>query len=218
MNLLARFGLEVLGLPIAEGSAQGPSAPTLVVSVSLEEVAPVAPAEELEPPDVEPDDEPVLQQDDGAWPPELEEVFEERAAVIEYEGELPRAEAEYLARQEVAARFGLPFNEHDLSAQRCPEGGFIVTPAPGAIEKVEAIAEQALALGWERDQLFNTLGRLIRGREYGLVCYLRPGSQVVEVTRQRIRFLLPNGIHHHNLSNHRVPQPWTRRRAGREDP
>jgi len=85
--------------------------------------------------------------------------------------------------------------------------------SPEAIVMVDAIAEKAMALGWSRDRLYAVgKGPFDPGR--GLVCHLKPGDQIGEVTAQAIEIILPPPSEiRHRFYNPDVDQPWIRRVA-----
>jgi hypothetical protein len=81
----------------------------------------------------------------------------------------------------------------------------------GAVAKVDAIREQALALGWSEAQLYQNRGRyrFPYGPDYGLVCFLEADAQVGEITAQLIEIINAGGhrLHFYNLA---IEQPWLR--------
>ena len=82
-----------------------------------------------------------------------------------------------------------------------------------AREMIAAIRERALALGWSEAHLSAVppdahYGEVATGS--GLVCYLRPGDQIGEVTREAIEVILSSGVRQH-FYNPEVEQPWIRR-------
>jgi hypothetical protein len=82
-----------------------------------------------------------------------------------------------------------------------------------ASELITAIRNQALALGWSEARLSAVPPEAHRGEiaaGSGLVCYLRPGDQIGEVTREAIEIILSNGVRQH-FYNPDVEQPWIRR-------
>lgn len=85
-----------------------------------------------------------------------------------------------------------------------------------SIAIVDAICEQALALGWKRERLYcNGNGRLF-SQDRGLVSFLRPGDRIGEVSLQAIEIIgpPPNEVRQ-RFYNPDVDQPWIRRiRAG----
>ena len=85
--------------------------------------------------------------------------------------------------------------------------------SPVAIALVDAIAERALALGWSRKRLYET-GNGIFDPRRGLVCYLKPGDRLGEVTLQSIEIIhpLPSEVRH-RFYNPDADQPWIRRVA-----
>ncbi len=84
------------------------------------------------------------------------------------------------------------------------EWPFTESVAPEAVAKVDAIREQALALGWSEAALYQNRGhlRFPVGGEYGLVCFLHSGARVGEVTEQRIEIINLRGtrLHFHRQS------------------
>ncbi len=90
--------------------------------------------------------------------------------------------------------------------------------ADSAVAMVDSIRDRALALGWTHDSLYATGGspRLLFGRERGLVCYLKPGDQIGEVTTHSIEIILSNNVRQ-RFYNPNVDQPWIRRTKTAED-
>ena len=83
-----------------------------------------------------------------------------------------------------------------------------------AIEMVDAIRDRALSLGWTHDSLYHVpehrrAAFFLGG---GLVCYLREGWRIGEITRQAIELIgpQPHGVRH-RFYNPDVEQPWIRR-------
>jgi hypothetical protein len=77
---------------------------------------------------------------------------------------------------------------------------------------VDAIRDRALAAGWTHDSLYRTHGslRFPLGSEYGLICYLKPGDRIGDVTEQSIEIIGPNNVRQ-RFYNANVDQPWIRR-------
>ena len=77
-----------------------------------------------------------------------------------------------------------------------------------AIAMVDVIAEQALALGWTRERLFDP-GKGLFDPRRGLVSFLKPGDWIGEVTAQSIEIIhpLPSEVRH-RFYNPDVEQPW----------
>jgi len=77
--------------------------------------------------------------------------------------------------------------------------------ASGAVGMVDAIREQALALGWSEADLYQNRGvlRFPCGHDYGLVCFLHSGARVGEVIGQWIEIINPRGT---RLRFYRRPQ------------
>jgi len=86
---------------------------------------------------------------------------------------------------------------------------FTEPAAPDAVTKVDAIREQARALGWSEAGLYQNRGnlRFPAGGEYGLVCFLHAGDQIGEISTQSIEITRPSGscLRHYNRE---APQPW----------
>ena len=81
-----------------------------------------------------------------------------------------------------------------------------------ALAEMDAIRDQALALGWSEATLYQNRGmlRFPCGHDYGLVCFLHSGARVGEVTAQFIEIVSPQGSRLRHYSRN-VPQPWLRR-------
>ena len=86
------------------------------------------------------------------------------------------------------------------------------TAFPDAIAQVDEIRDRALALGWTHDSLYANAGTHCAavGVDRGLVCYLKPGDTIGEVTTHSIEIILPNNIRQ-RFYNPNVEQPWIRR-------
>ncbi|MCB9741773.1 MAG: hypothetical protein H6740_04110 [Alphaproteobacteria bacterium] len=203
---LEQFGLYIVG-QVPPGAVEEERAAVEACEVLLEQ----ARVEELE----------VVAEEaaaEEAWSDELDEAVEERAALMEHEGGLPRAEAEYLARRELALGSGLSWVDPLFPEERYDLDGFAVHAPPGAQEKVEAVAPVALALGWTEPQLFSTRGRLrFPSPDYGLVCYLEPGARVVEVNACWVGLEGLDGAHT-RFFNRARPQVWHRAHPARAGP
>jgi hypothetical protein len=76
---------------------------------------------------------------------------------------------------------------------------------------VDAIAEKALASGWRRERLYDP-GKGTFDPRRGLVCFLKPGDRIGEVTAQSIEIVhpLPSEVRH-RFYNPDVEQPWIRK-------
>jgi len=109
----------------------------------------------------------------------------------------PLAEVEPPARQEPAPRVRA---ERDRLA--C------------ARELVNAIRDEALALGWTTDGLYRSENNERRpfGGGYGVVCYIERGWRLGQVTRQSIELIGPPPAEpRKRFYNPDVEQPWVRR-------
>jgi len=64
-----------------------------------------------------------------------------------------------------------------------------------AVAQVDAIRDQALALGWTEPELYQNRGRFPFpcGGHYGLVCFLRRHLRVGQVTDKNIEIVYPDG-------------------------
>ena len=86
---------------------------------------------------------------------------------------------------------------------------------PSAVAKVDAIRDQALALGWNEAQLYQTRGRFRFpfGSDYGLVCFIGYDKRVGEVTKQHIEIVVGSPPRESRLRfyNPDVDQPWLSR-------
>jgi hypothetical protein len=80
-----------------------------------------------------------------------------------------------------------------------------------AIALVDAVAENAIALGWKRERLYET-GKGLFDPRRGLVCFLKPGDRIGEVTAHSIEIILP-GLPEvrHRFYNPDVEQPWIKK-------
>ena len=81
--------------------------------------------------------------------------------------------------------------------------------SPEALVMVDTISEHALSFGWKRERLYGAGGGVFDPRR-GLVCYLKPGDQMGEVTAHSIEIILPHGVRQ-RFYNPDVDQPWIRR-------
>ncbi len=83
--------------------------------------------------------------------------------------------------------------------------------SPEVTAMVDAISERAMALGWSRERLY-AVGKGIFDPQRGLICYLKPGDRIGEVTLQSIEIIhpLPSEVRH-RFYNPDVDQPWIRR-------
>ena len=78
-----------------------------------------------------------------------------------------------------------------------------------AMALVDSISEQALSLGWKRQRLYRAGGSRVLDPERGLVCFLKPGDRLGEVTRQSIEIIgLPPSEVRQHFYNPDVDQPW----------
>jgi hypothetical protein len=97
-----------------------------------------------------------------------------------------------------------------------PDGtsGFTEAISHDAVSMVDGVRQQALELGWSEAQLYRDHGRYAFpcGQDYGLVCFLRSGDQVGEITRRSIE-IVGSGGRKLRFYNSQAEQPWLRRAA-----
>jgi hypothetical protein len=92
-----------------------------------------------------------------------------------------------------------PWDRH--SAQPAPG---TATTHPDVLAMVDAIREQAIALGWQHERLYAT------GPLCGLASYLKPDDRIGQVTREAIEIIARSGARQ-RFYNPDVEQPWIRR-------
>jgi hypothetical protein len=87
-----------------------------------------------------------------------------------------------------------------------------------AVALVDGIAESALAIGWKHERLYGAGSSGIFDPRRGLVCYLKPGDRIGEVTMHSIEIIhpLPAEVRH-RFYNPDVEQPWERRNKNTSD-
>lgn len=80
-----------------------------------------------------------------------------------------------------------------------------------AIAMVDSISERAIALNWRRERLYGA-GNSAFDPQRGLVCFLKPGDRIGEVTTQSIEIILaPPSEVRHRFYNPDVEQPWVKK-------
>lgn len=86
--------------------------------------------------------------------------------------------------------------------------------SPEAMALVNSISEQALSLGWKRQRLY-AAGSRVFAPDRGLVCFLKPGDRIGEVTLHSIEIIhpLPSEVRH-RFYNPDVDQPWVKKIDG----
>jgi len=109
-----------------------------------------------------------------------------------------------------AADYQPPVAEDDARRVPAPRSRDSNHVAPEAVAMVDAISERALSLGWKHERLYGAGGRGIFDSRRGLVCYLKPGDRIGEVTAQSIEIILKDGVRQH-FYNPDVDQPWLKR-------
>ncbi|OPZ82782.1 MAG: hypothetical protein BWY76_02602 [bacterium ADurb.Bin429] len=82
---------------------------------------------------------------------------------------------------------------HYYPAGDDPALRFYQPVSPRAVEAVDAIRAQALALGWTEPMLYQNRGRFAfpYGQDFGLVCFLGGGKVVGEITADTIAICVP---------------------------
>jgi hypothetical protein len=84
--------------------------------------------------------------------------------------------------------------------------------APEVTAMVDAIREQALALGWQYERLYAVGNHGIFDPGRGLICFLKAGDRIGEVTRQSIEIIGPPPSEvRQRFYNPDVDQPWIKR-------
>ena len=84
--------------------------------------------------------------------------------------------------------------------------------SPEAMALVDLICERALSLGWKQQRLYAAGGNRIFNPARGLVCFLKAGDRIGEVTRQSIELVGPPPLEvRQRFYNPDVDQPWVRR-------
>jgi len=79
------------------------------------------------------------------------------------------------------------------------------------IAMVDGISGRALSLGWKRERLYGAGGNGIFDPRRGLVCFLKAGDEIGDVTAQSIEIILPLPSEvRHRFYNPDVEQPWVR--------
>ena len=108
-----------------------------------------------------------------------------------------------------AADYKPPVAEDDAPRIPAPRQRDSNQFSPEAVAMVDAISEQAFSLGWKRERLYGTGGRGIFDPRRGLMCYLKSGDRIGEVTAQSIEIIhsLPTEVRH-RFYNPDVAQPW----------
>lgn len=89
------------------------------------------------------------------------------------------------------------------------------TISPEAMVLVDSISEQAISLGWKRQRLYAAGSTRIFDAQRGLVCFLKPGDRIGEITLQSIEIIhpLPAEVRH-RFYNPDVDQPWVKKTDG----
>ena len=87
--------------------------------------------------------------------------------------------------------------------------------SPEAMALVDSISEEALSLGWKRPRLYAAGSSRIFDTQRGLVCFLKAGDRIGEVTIQSIEIIhpLPAEVRH-RFYNPDVDQPWVKKIDG----
>jgi len=116
-----------------------------------------------------------------------------------------------LNAREYAPPVAEPERQHRAVVPACPDRNAVAV-APESSALIDGIRARALAMGWTHESLYQTHGplRFPIGSGYGLICYLKPGDRIGEVTAQSIEIILPNNVRQ-RFYNPNVDQPWIRR-------
>ena len=113
-----------------------------------------------------------------------------------------------------AADYVPPAPEDDGSRVPMPQGRKPGSDriAPEVMAMVDAIREQALALGWQYERLHAVGNHSAFDPRRGLICFLKLGDRIGEVTRQSIEIIgpPPNEVRQ-RFYNPDVDQPWIKR-------
>ncbi len=155
----------------------------------------------------------------GHLPPEAFEVLRVRFNTVHEWAVHHFGEAQLVAsvRALRPGDYGPPVAEDETTpalVPRLPKSA-VDTIAPEAMALVDAISEQALSLGWERERLYSIGNSRVVDPQRGLICFLKPGDRIGEVTRESIEIIgpSPNGSRL-RFYNPDVDQPWIRRTTG----
>ena len=74
---------------------------------------------------------------------------------------------------------------------------------------VDSIREQALALGWKQERLYATGNGRLFDPSRGLICFLKAGDKIGEITAQAIEIIHPSSSEgRQRFFNPDVDQPW----------
>jgi hypothetical protein len=109
-----------------------------------------------------------------------------------------------------AGEYMPPVAEHESKRAAMPRAPRSAADhiSPEATAMVDAISELALAIGWSRERLYATGNGPFNPRR-GLVCHLKPGDRIGEVTAQSIEIIHPFPPEvRHRFYNPDVEQPW----------
>ncbi|MGQ9636072.1 MAG: hypothetical protein ACUVXB_17755 [Bryobacteraceae bacterium] len=83
--------------------------------------------------------------------------------------------------------------------------------SPSAVVKLDAIRDQALALGWSERRLYQNRGqfRFPWGEDHGLACFIGEPQRIGEVTQHYIEIIgPPPGENRLRFYNPDAPHPW----------
>jgi hypothetical protein len=109
-----------------------------------------------------------------------------------------------------AGEYKPPVAEHESKRAAMPRAPRSAADhiSPEATAMVDAISERAVAIGWSRARLYATGNGPFDPRR-GLVCHLKPGDRIGEVTAQSIEIIYPFPPEvRHRFYNPDVDQPW----------
>lgn len=135
-----------------------------------------------------------------------------QAWAIEHLGEPMLLEAIRRLRSDTyAPPVAEPLSQAMSSAEVMPGPRLPAGVDPDAAAMVDAIREQAISLGWKHAALYRVPDnhRAAWRADCGLVCHLRQGWRIGEVTRQSIELVGPPPLEvRQHFYNPDVEQPW----------
>ena len=109
-------------------------------------------------------------------------------------------------------------DERQPAPALCPRNSAADDILPEAVALVDSISEQAVSLGWKRQRLYAGGRSRIFDPQRGLVCFLKAGDQIGEVTIQSIEIVGPPPRDvRQRFYNPDVDQPWIIRLDRKEE-
>lgn len=106
--------------------------------------------------------------------------------------------------------------EHGVRPAQKPTSAPSAPARNPAATRVDAIRDKAMALGWNRDQLYRTDG--IAYRDWGLIRFIGADDEIGEVTQQHIEVINKKKGYKHHFYNQNVDQPWMKKCDARGEP